>query len=163
MAGLGDRPALWRRTDHRHHSNERDLPVLRLETDARFRNESVVTAECWASLTLARMANYHPVLRRLTMGFFRSLFRKGKLNVDPRQQALAQAMIASAERNTYASSEAFNILRSNGWSRSEQGNRLAHATSMTKDWRPELFPKVKEIASLLNSSLEERPPWVGGS
>lgn len=88
------------------------------------------------------------------MGFFGQLFQTGKLNADPRQQALAEALINSVENNHgMATREIFSVLHSNGWSRSEQGNRLVHAASMTKVWRADLYPQVKALAHDLYTSL----------
>lgn len=87
------------------------------------------------------------------MGFFGSLFSTGKLNADPRQQALAKALVDAVEKNNgFATREIFELLHSNGWSRSEQGNRLVHAASMTKVWRADLYPRVKELAHSLYTS-----------
>ncbi len=75
------------------------------------------------------------------MGFFSFLFRTGKLNEDPEQQALAKALINAVENNRgFATNEIFQILTRNGWSRSEMGNRLTHACSMTRVWRADLYP-----------------------
>lgn len=88
------------------------------------------------------------------MGFFSSLFQTGKLNSDPEQQALARALLDSVENNHgHAKREIFEILVRNGWSRSEQGNRLTHACSMTKVWRPDLYPQVAKLAKALYLSL----------
>jgi hypothetical protein len=88
------------------------------------------------------------------MGFLSSLFQTGKLNSDPQQQALAQALLHAVEQNRgFATREIFNVLHSNGWSRSEQGNRLVHAASMTKIWRPDLYPQTKALAQSLYTSL----------
>lgn len=88
------------------------------------------------------------------MGFFGSLFQTGRLNSDPQQQALAKALIDAVENNRgLASEEIFTILFSNGWSRKDQGNRLVHAASMTKVWRADLYPKVRELAKSLYTNL----------
>lgn len=88
------------------------------------------------------------------MGFFSSLFQTGKLNADPEQQALANALIDSVvNRRGLASKEIFEILSRNRWSRSEQGNRLTHACSMTKVWRPDLYPQVAKLSKDLYMAL----------
>lgn len=88
------------------------------------------------------------------MGFFSSLFQTSKLNADPEQQALAKALVDSVENNKgFATREVFEILTRNGWSRSEQGNRLTHACSMTKVWRADLYPQVSQLTKQLYLSL----------
>ena len=81
------------------------------------------------------------------MGFLGSLFRTGKLNADLEQQALARALIDSVEHNRgFAKEEVFKILARNRWSRSEQRNRLAHAASISKISRADLYPRITELA-----------------
>lgn len=88
------------------------------------------------------------------MGFLKNLFQVGKLNADPEQQALAKALVESVENNGGSlTREVFEILTRNDWSRSEQGNRLTHACSMTKVWRPDLYPRISKIAKGLYLSL----------
>ena len=80
------------------------------------------------------------------MGFLGSLFRTGKLNADLEQQALARA-----HNRGFAKEEVFKILARNRWSRSEQRNRLAHAASMSKISRADLYPRITELAKDLYS------------
>jgi hypothetical protein len=88
------------------------------------------------------------------MGFFGSLFGINKLNADPKQQELAQALISAVEQHRgFATREIFYILCSNGWSRSEQGNRLAHAASMVKVMRADIYPQAKKLTRDLYVSL----------
>lgn len=88
------------------------------------------------------------------MGFFGALFGTSKLNEDPKQQALAKELLNCVENNRgFATNKLFELLHANGWSRSEQGNRLIHAASMTKIWRADLFPDVKKLAQSLYVSL----------
>jgi len=89
------------------------------------------------------------------MGFLSMLFRTGKLNADPEQQALAAAMIDSVENNRgFATRVIFEILVRNNWSPSEQRNRIAHAASMVKVYRADLYPKVKEMARHLYATTD---------
>lgn len=90
----------------------------------------------------------------LFSGLFSALFRTKKLNADPNQQALAQALLDSVENNGgHATREVFNILTENGWSRSEASTRLAHATSMTRVWRADLHPRVAKLTTSLNEAV----------
>ena len=77
-------------------------------------------------------------------GYLKFLFGANKYNADPLQQQLAELIIESVERRRRAN-DILTFLHSHDWSRSEQGNRLAHAASMTKVWRPDLFPQVRNL------------------
>jgi hypothetical protein len=78
------------------------------------------------------------------MGFFSSLFGASQLNADPVQQELADLIIDVAERRKHAN-DILTFFDRQGWNRSDRGNRLTHALSMTKVWRADLYPTAKEI------------------
>ena len=78
------------------------------------------------------------------MGFLSYLFGTTKLNADPVQQELAGTIIEVAEGRQHAM-DIVRFLKEQGWSRSDQGNRLTHALSMVKVSRGDLYPAAKEI------------------
>jgi hypothetical protein len=89
------------------------------------------------------------------MGIFRdwftALFGLHNLDADPLQQELAEALVrfVNGHGGPIASGRLETILTTNGWSRSEQRNRLAHAASMVKVWRADLYPQVREVVHTL--------------
>jgi hypothetical protein len=82
--------------------------------------------------------------RRDKMGFFSYLFNINKQNADPIQQKLAEMIIAAVERRANPG-DILTFLLSNGWSNSEQGNRLTHALSMVRVFRADLYPRAQEM------------------
>jgi hypothetical protein len=78
------------------------------------------------------------------MGFLSHLFGSSRLNADPVQQKLAGIIIEVAEGRQHPT-DIVLFLQEQGWSRSDQGNRLTHALSMVKVFRADLYPDAKEI------------------
>lgn len=78
------------------------------------------------------------------MGFLKFAFGVGKYNADPAQQKLAQ-MIIDAVEGTERPAKILDYVLSQGWSRSDQGNRLTHALSMVKVFRADLYPEAKKM------------------
>ena len=84
------------------------------------------------------------------MGFFGSLFQAiftpiGKLNADPVQQQLAQLLIQAAEGPLGGVVIRSFVLKQN-WEPFEEQRRIAHAVSMVRVWRPDLYAEVNKIA-----------------
>ena len=86
------------------------------------------------------------------MGFLKYVFNTTKWNADPTQQRLAQLIIDVAE-GCEDGTDIFVFVKSQGWSRSDQGNRLTHALSMAKVFRGDLYPEAKEICRLVYVAL----------
>jgi hypothetical protein len=80
------------------------------------------------------------------MGFWGTLFNTGKLNADPSQRSLAQLLIDGAEGVGFGGMMIENYIDEQGWSRTEAENRLIHALSMVKVWRPDLYAEAKKIS-----------------
>jgi hypothetical protein len=74
------------------------------------------------------------------------LFNTGKLNADPSQRSLAQLLIDGAEGVGFGHIMIEDFIDQQGWARDEAENRLAHAVSMVKVWRPDLHAEAKRIS-----------------
>lgn len=83
------------------------------------------------------------------MGFFRALFGTKKWNADPNQQALAQLFIDVAESKKHSNDIIRFFKQHHEWRPSEMGNRVVHALSMVKVFRPDLYPRAKQIGEMI--------------
>jgi len=86
------------------------------------------------------------------VGFLSHLFGTTKLNADPVQQKLAAIIIEVAEGRRRPT-DIVLFFQEQGWSRSDQGNRLTHALSMVRVARADLYPTAKEIGRQIYVSL----------
>jgi hypothetical protein len=81
-------------------------------------------------------------------GWIKAAFSLRKLNADPRQHQLAQMLLGVLE-NRGSVEGVLEFLKQHGWSPYEQDRRLAHATSMIRVWRSDLYPMALELCKFL--------------
>lgn len=86
------------------------------------------------------------------MGFLSYLFNPTKLYSDPVQQRLAGLIVEVAE-GRQPETDIVLFLHAQGWSRSDQGNRITLAASMVKVSRPDLYADAKKIARQIYVAL----------
>lgn len=90
------------------------------------------------------------------------LLKTTEWNADPIQQKLARTLAISAQAELSGDAavaartmvDAVTILNSNGWSRSEAGNRLVHAVSLVKIQAPKkVYQQAKSLGERLYDCL----------
>jgi hypothetical protein len=85
-------------------------------------------------------------------GLFKRVFGVRKMNADPNQQALAQMLIEVVEGEKNPGDVSI-FLAKKGWPRAEAGDRLVHALSMIKIFRPDLYPSARFVSKEIFISL----------
>ncbi len=77
-------------------------------------------------------------------GYLKYFFGFSKYASDPAQQELALLIIEAVERRRRPN-DVLGFLLSHGWTRADQGNRLAHAASLVRVMRADIYPSVKQL------------------